>query len=528
MSLLLNSVAGYATLTYGPNFPGVGNTTNPTSTGLVGGTTYTATVSIDAAGTPHSQSVSILGSTAQTFGDLITQLNTDLGGFAIAALVGGDIVITSATTGVNSTVTVTDGTGSTALFATVKGSNWGLLDNVSVKGSTFYADWALLDAVTQANVADVVDSFLAAATANTNQPWTNGSDSIAFPTGSPTGITNTGLTYTTVYDLNVNVDGAGAVNLLINLNVPQTNSNPVSFNQLAVAIDTALKAQGVKATVASLSGSPLTLRITSDSVGTGSTVAITAGTSSDVLTALAAFGPVNGPTAGYQTVTMTPAVAAGDTAISTAATYYFKVATNGAAAAEYSVIIAGATTFTALAALMDTAYTLGTVSFNDATDSFVVTSATVGGVSAVVLSAGTTGVDLFTQVIADSAVTSVAYNTPVAAVGGAAGVNGTTDVSFPVTKTVPKGVNENNNASVATVFSNWNDVMLGWPSLTGFGALFTRSTKAIVEKFKTPAAKGDCVRTAVYYNGTNWVYFDTNASIGGTGTTVTPPEAPAV
>jgi hypothetical protein len=141
MSLLLNSVAGYATLTYGPNFPGVGNTTNPTSTGLVGGTTYTATVSIDAAGTPHSQSVSILGSTAQTFGDLITQLNTDLGGFAIAALVGGDIVITSATTGVNSTVTVTDGTGSTALFATVKGSNWGLLDNVSVKGSTFYADW---------------------------------------------------------------------------------------------------------------------------------------------------------------------------------------------------------------------------------------------------------------------------------------------------------------------------------------------------------------------------------------------------
>jgi hypothetical protein len=204
------------------------------------------------------------------------------------------------------------------------------------------------------------------------------------------------------------------------------------------------------------------------------------------------------------------------------------VATNGAAAAEYSVIIAGATTFTALAALMDTAYTLGTVSFNDATDSFVVTSATVGGVSAVVLSAGTTGVDLFTQVIADSAVTSVAYNTPVAAVGGAAGVNGTTDVSFPVTKTVPKGVNENNNASVATVFSNWNDVMLGWPSLTGFGALFTRSTKAIVEKFKTPAAKGDCVRTAVYYNGTNWVYFDTNASIGGTGTTVTPPEAPAV
>lgn len=64
--------------------------------------TYTATVSVD--GTPVQ--ISIPGSAAATFGALITEINADLGSVATAALSGGDIVITSATTGTSSSVAV--------------------------------------------------------------------------------------------------------------------------------------------------------------------------------------------------------------------------------------------------------------------------------------------------------------------------------------------------------------------------------------------------------------------------------------
>lgn len=76
------------------------------NTNLVAGTTYTATVTVD--GTPIV--ISILGSTAVTYSQLIQQLNTDLGVSAVANMVNGSLVITSDSTGIGSTVSISAGT----------------------------------------------------------------------------------------------------------------------------------------------------------------------------------------------------------------------------------------------------------------------------------------------------------------------------------------------------------------------------------------------------------------------------------
>ncbi len=76
-------------------------------------TTYTASVSVN--GTPTA--ISIGGNLAQTFTDLLTQINgvANLNGTALATLTGGNIRITSATTGTASTIAITVGTLFTAL-----------------------------------------------------------------------------------------------------------------------------------------------------------------------------------------------------------------------------------------------------------------------------------------------------------------------------------------------------------------------------------------------------------------------------
>ncbi len=99
--------------------------TNPS--GLTGATVYTATFTVD--GTPRA--VQVLGSTALTFGTLIDQIHIDMNGGVVAGsppgrsatvtLVSGNLVVTSGTTGTTSTIALTDGSGSTALFATLNG-----------------------------------------------------------------------------------------------------------------------------------------------------------------------------------------------------------------------------------------------------------------------------------------------------------------------------------------------------------------------------------------------------------------------
>ena len=67
--------------------------------------TYSAHVIIDGS---IVKSVSFQGVAGTTITNVITELNVDLGASATAALTGGDIVITSATTGKNSSVRIID------------------------------------------------------------------------------------------------------------------------------------------------------------------------------------------------------------------------------------------------------------------------------------------------------------------------------------------------------------------------------------------------------------------------------------
>jgi hypothetical protein len=69
-------------------------------------TTYTATIKVD--GT--DKAISIIGSAAQTFTTLVSEINTDLGVSATASISGGNIKITSASTGLASTINITDHT----------------------------------------------------------------------------------------------------------------------------------------------------------------------------------------------------------------------------------------------------------------------------------------------------------------------------------------------------------------------------------------------------------------------------------
>jgi len=82
-------------------------------TAAVPATTYTATITVDGVAKP----VSFLGSAAQTFTNLVSQLSTAVGAAGTVALTAGKIVITSATTGAASTVAVANGN----LFAAIAG-----------------------------------------------------------------------------------------------------------------------------------------------------------------------------------------------------------------------------------------------------------------------------------------------------------------------------------------------------------------------------------------------------------------------
>lgn len=92
------------------------------TSGLANDTTkYGAIVTVDGV----AKEINITGSAAQTFGGVITGINTDLGTAGVAALVGGKIRITSATTGAKSRVSITDGNDSAdaGLFASLTGAN---------------------------------------------------------------------------------------------------------------------------------------------------------------------------------------------------------------------------------------------------------------------------------------------------------------------------------------------------------------------------------------------------------------------
>lgn len=77
------------------------------STGLANdATVYTATIVVDGV----TRNITVAGSTAQTFANLIVQINGDLASYATMVLVGGNLRVTSTSFGNGSTVVITDGT----------------------------------------------------------------------------------------------------------------------------------------------------------------------------------------------------------------------------------------------------------------------------------------------------------------------------------------------------------------------------------------------------------------------------------
>lgn len=105
----MGSKAGYQTVNYNGTIIG----SNPT--GLANNATvYSATVAVDG-GAPIA--LNITGSTAQTFTALVNQINIVLGVNATATIIGGNIRITSATTGLASSISIVD----TNLFSSTTG-----------------------------------------------------------------------------------------------------------------------------------------------------------------------------------------------------------------------------------------------------------------------------------------------------------------------------------------------------------------------------------------------------------------------
>lgn len=90
-------------------------------TGLLSATVYGADIEIVSSGGSQVTHVSLTGSQAVTFGDLVALLNTKIGSAGTVTLTGGTLRITSSLSGVTSAVTIiSDGTsGTTPLFASL-------------------------------------------------------------------------------------------------------------------------------------------------------------------------------------------------------------------------------------------------------------------------------------------------------------------------------------------------------------------------------------------------------------------------
>lgn len=99
LSNVATATAGKATINIG------GAHIAADASGLTATRQYTANVYIDKA---HLVTAKFTGAAGNTIQHVIDEINTDLGSFATAALVGGNIVITSATTGLASTVAIND------------------------------------------------------------------------------------------------------------------------------------------------------------------------------------------------------------------------------------------------------------------------------------------------------------------------------------------------------------------------------------------------------------------------------------
>jgi hypothetical protein len=537
-ALLLNSASGSASVTYGPNFPGAGNSSNVTPTGLVSATTYTASVLVDGA---YTRPLSFAGSTAQNFTTLISQINAGLSTYATAALVGNQIVITSTTLGALSSVVITDGpVGLTSLFANIMGtpvdiSNNGILTRTNyqfgligtacagysipggvpsvtnAKGGVTYTLWNKLHPSTQSVLSAAVDAFLAASLNSllTTNTIVAGAGYGAGPYSAVnlTGGSGTGAQAT----ITITTGGVSAVTIT-------AGGQGYQVGDVLSALNSQLggTGSGFKVSVATVSATANTNQPWTSGVDSISLTPISPATT---VTGDTDTGLVKGVGTAAQTLlnTVYNLNVQIDSGTITNLVIPLTVDQTTHTTITFSHLVVSINKALAVAGLAASAsLTSGTTGY------IVIASNSVGTGSIVSITAGT-GNDLIAYLGASNP--APAFNFVATGIAGVPGVNGTTNVTFPVIKVTPVTMSGANGgpAGVVKTFTSWNDVMQFWPTTTGYGALWTVGG-ANIFKGNTPANKGNAVRTSIYYNGTNWVYSANGLSIGGTGTTVAPPE----
>ena len=144
-----------------------------TATGLANdATNYTYLISTDGGA---NQTIAVTGSTAQTYTNLVTQINNDVTGGS-CSLVGGNLKFVSSTNGASSSISLTSGGGGTNLLTT-------LTSFVAVRtasaGTAAQTDWQFASLVGKIVMAQagqmltVLDEADFSVTSHTNQPWTS-------------------------------------------------------------------------------------------------------------------------------------------------------------------------------------------------------------------------------------------------------------------------------------------------------------------------------------------------------------------
>lgn len=261
-------------------------------------TTYTATIVVDGV----TKNISVAGGAAQTVTTLLSEINTDLGVSATAALVSGSIKVTSATVGSISTVDITDGTLFAALTGTAtietatagtdgEGGDVAYHAIVEVDGVGYNVTFTGAAGVTVQDVIDEIDADLGTAA---SVALTGGDIVITSGTtgkASRVRIFDTGELFSRLTDY-VGVSFVDGV-------APRTYTATVTVDGVANAVSvqgsaaqtfadlvTEITADVVGATVALVNGKVV---VTSDTTGTTSTVVVTDG---DLFKSCAGFNGV--------------------------------------------------------------------------------------------------------------------------------------------------------------------------------------------------------------------------------------------
>ena len=144
-----------------------------TATGLTNDATqYTYQISVDGGG---AQTINVTGSTAQTYTDLLTQINADITG-ATVSLVGGNLKFISGTTGAASSISLTAGGGGTNLLTTL--TNFVAVRTASA-GTTTNNNWQFATLSSKIFAAQAAQAFTClnessfAVESIVGQPWTS-------------------------------------------------------------------------------------------------------------------------------------------------------------------------------------------------------------------------------------------------------------------------------------------------------------------------------------------------------------------